>query len=562
MKKLIVLLVIVSSFAFAEVWDTHLTTSLNVSNAQDIKLFSNSFGNNILVLSSAGALTYYVMSTNAVVSNSVSIESDGVSNPCITGNGYKTYIVYSRNNVVKAKYTTDAGVNWLTLTNLGVDANSLDAAYTDRLHITYSYNNYIKYYEYINGWTNAFDVSGTENGTLPRIQPLFNSSNHKIYVVYQNGNNCKSRELDVPNNQWDILHSLYTNMSNSPYPIGFGVDESYIYNYFTQAVWDPLYGRYLTETNENTIRKSDYTVIYSSTNNCNYFYIKTTNTADNKVHTAFNLYHITGKMGTEVQDGIEHEFFDNGSESIFNICNPQVGSIRFVYISSSYNDLFVTWKATGSSYLSYAHYNTNPSTPQNLTLTSQNDHPKLTWTKNPDADIYQYVIYKKKGADNYIQYATTSSTEFIDNVESVCELVPPEYCQYETIAKYKILAKDLDNLTSGFSNEVRASLIGSPPQKVHAGGSPIAVNSYKLNQNYPNPFNPTTKINYQIPDKGMVSLKVYDMLGREVAELVNELKEQGTYDVVFNSTNLPSGVYIYSLRVNDFVENQKMTLLK
>ena len=80
--------------------------------------------------------------------------------------------------------------------------------------------------------------------------------------------------------------------------------------------------------------------------------------------------------------------------------------------------------------------------------------------------------------------------------------------------------------------------------------------------NYPNPFNPTTNINYQIKEKGFVSLKVYDMLGREVANLVNENQEAGQYSVIFNAANLPSGVYIYSLRVNDFVQNNKMTLLK
>ena len=63
-------------------------------------------------------------------------------------------------------------------------------------------------------------------------------------------------------------------------------------------------------------------------------------------------------------------------------------------------------------------------------------------------------------------------------------------------------------------------------------------------------------------EKGFVSLKVYDMLGREVANLVNETQEEGKYSVIFNAASLPSGVYIYSLRVNDFVQNNKMTLMK
>jgi hypothetical protein len=83
-----------------------------------------------------------------------------------------------------------------------------------------------------------------------------------------------------------------------------------------------------------------------------------------------------------------------------------------------------------------------------------------------------------------------------------------------------------------------------------------------LYQNYPNPFNPETTIKYQIPTPGLVTLKVYDILGREVSTLVNENKIEGSYDFTFNATRFPSGVYIYQLRVNDYVSSKKMILLK
>src|ERR1035437_1985244 len=85
---------------------------------------------------------------------------------------------------------------------------------------------------------------------------------------------------------------------------------------------------------------------------------------------------------------------------------------------------------------------------------------------------------------------------------------------------------------------------------------------FSLSQNYPNPFNPITIINYQIPKPGLVTLKVYDILGREVTTLVNENKIAGTYDFTFNASRFTSGVYIYQLRVNDFVSSKKMILLK
>ncbi len=85
---------------------------------------------------------------------------------------------------------------------------------------------------------------------------------------------------------------------------------------------------------------------------------------------------------------------------------------------------------------------------------------------------------------------------------------------------------------------------------------------YSLGQNYPNPFNPTTKINFSIPKAGLVSLKVYDMLGREVSSIVNRQLTAGTFTAEFDGSALSSGTYFYRLQVNDFVEIRKMVLLK
>ncbi len=79
---------------------------------------------------------------------------------------------------------------------------------------------------------------------------------------------------------------------------------------------------------------------------------------------------------------------------------------------------------------------------------------------------------------------------------------------------------------------------------------------------YPNPFNPTTTISYSIPKRGLVQLKVYDILGKEIETLVNEEKPSGKYSVKFNGSNLPSGVYFYTIRINNFVQSRKMILLR
>lgn len=86
--------------------------------------------------------------------------------------------------------------------------------------------------------------------------------------------------------------------------------------------------------------------------------------------------------------------------------------------------------------------------------------------------------------------------------------------------------------------------------------------AYNLEQNYPNPFNPSTLITYSIPQSGHVSLKVYDMMGSEIAVLVNEVKNSGIYKVEFDAANLSSGVYVYKLISGNYSAAKKMTILK
>ena len=85
---------------------------------------------------------------------------------------------------------------------------------------------------------------------------------------------------------------------------------------------------------------------------------------------------------------------------------------------------------------------------------------------------------------------------------------------------------------------------------------------FKLFQNYPNPFNPTTIIRYEISATVLVTLKVYDILGKEVATLVNEEKPAGNYKVEFDRSNLSSGIYFYNLRAGEFVSTKKLVLIK
>src|SRR5690606_15858708 len=102
--------------------------------------------------------------------------------------------------------------------------------------------------------------------------------------------------------------------------------------------------------------------------------------------------------------------------------------------------------------------------------------------------------------------------------------------------------------TYGYSNEIYVEVNG-----------PL---TFDLKQNYPNPFNPATKIAYSVPVTGSVKLAVYNIVGEEVAVLVNGQVEAGFYEVTFDASNLSSGMYLYKLQSGNSVEVKKMILIK
>ena len=114
---------------------------------------------------------------------------------------------------------------------------------------------------------------------------------------------------------------------------------------------------------------------------------------------------------------------------------------------------------------------------------------------------------------------------------------------------YRLKQIDFDG-TFDYSNAVDVELIG--------------ITNFLLQQNYPNPFNPSTKISFVIPNgvRNLVTLKVFDVLGNEIAELVDEYKPAGSYEIEFNAGSLASGVYTYKLQAGDFLSVKKMLLTK
>src|SRR5690606_36197275 len=140
---------------------------------------------------------------------------------------------------------------------------------------------------------------------------------------------------------------------------------------------------------------------------------------------------------------------------------------------------------------------------------------------------------------------------------------------FEHNVDYKVTAYDTQSLESVASDPVTARVAGAPLDKQNPEKLLTKPVEYSLSTNYPNPFNPTTQISYSIEEDGFVILKIYDVLGNEITTLVNEPKTQGNYSINFDASHLPdgrqgltSGVYIYTIKANNFFASKKMLLTK
>jgi photosystem II stability/assembly factor-like uncharacterized protein len=116
--------------------------------------------------------------------------------------------------------------------------------------------------------------------------------------------------------------------------------------------------------------------------------------------------------------------------------------------------------------------------------------------------------------------------------------------------------------TYALSYDQGAFYLGKNPIQTGVKQKPDSPNSFALFQNYPNPFNPTTAVGYQLPVNSFVTLKVYDILGREIKTLVNERQSAGTHSVSFNAGSMSSGIYFYRIQAGDFSATKKLVLLK
>ena len=229
-------------------------------------------------------------------------------------------------------------------------------------------------------------------------------------------------------------------------------------------------------------------------------------------------------------------------------------------VTSSYHS--PTHSFTDSPSGNYPNSTDNPMTLTYALNTASSPMVNLSfWHKYITEASYDFC-YVEVSNDNGTTWNTVAS---YDGTLSTWTYVSLDISQYTNSSsqvkiRFRLNSDQSLNYDGWYVDDIKLLAYQQTPLSVgNEGETPL---TYKLSQNYPNPFNPVTLISFAIPKTGFVSLKVYDLLGKEVSSLVNETKTAGSYNVMFDASKLSSGIYFYKLETSSFTDTKKMVIIK
>jgi hypothetical protein len=186
------------------------------------------------------------------------------------------------------------------------------------------------------------------------------------------------------------------------------------------------------------------------------------------------------------------------------------------------------------------------------------EYPRLLYLTDPDQNMIYTGTLVLEGPDFngfLYNYAYTSTSGLIHEEGTQEELRVRFIAQSGPRAFVSPYTMPLDIWSNSPKPEEAGPVVGVTDKGL------VAL-TYKLDQNYPNPFNPSTKISFSIPEQGLVTIKVYNLLGEAVATLLNDQLKSGIYEVDFNASGLSSGIYFYTIKANSYTATRKMILMK
>jgi hypothetical protein len=332
---------------------------------------------------------------------------------------------------------------------------------------------------------------------------------------------------------------------------------------------------------DSTISRTEYSLMEKSVE-------LTTSTqflsAENKLQVKLYIKNLTGhKIPTgipfrrmwahlKVEQGIGNVVFESGEwDGTGKIINynsdyePHYDLINSEEQVQVYEGVFVnTEQQVTYTLLRAAEYiKDNRLPPQGFTTNSVSyDTVKIVGNAAGDTNFNRYGMYQGSGGDSVTYLISTlPNTEYRITAEVCYQTVKTELVDHirpinnGDINRFVSMYDALPNIPFIMKQEILDIVTGVEDEN-------LSVNEFQLEQNYPNPFNPSTVISYQLPVSSDVTMKVYDVLGNEVATLVNEEKPAGSYEVEFSADGLTSGIYFYTINAGSFVETKKMILMK
>jgi hypothetical protein len=453
--------------------------------------------------------------------------------------------------------------SWVTtIANIDIGCNAcnqVDIIYgkdDNALHMVWSTqdagSDYKTYYRRLSNdqWGSQENVTdGSSVGGFPTVSTSLN----RVHVSYNTGNSsdpatnlgeAKSRDKYV--NTWQASQLVYSPQS---FRERIHAGGSKLFDFYYQI--EPGLGQYtsILYAKNRDLNNSTWSLPIQLNYGADvYNIVSATNTSDSKTHITYTNSNIVYRNFNGTSWSSE---FEIGS----GFLSPK--------ISSTSNDLFVVWGGYGIDNVYLRQYDEVPLTPSNLSIDIVNEESVLSWSANIEPDVKisggKYKIYRAETSGgeptSFILVATINAYNGDTPVTSWTDIESGK--SYTRKLFYKISAMDKNLHESLLSDYVWR--YGKIP-KISTGE--FSNFEYQLLENYPNPFNPSTKISYSIKEEGLVTLKVYDILGKEIATLVNENKPTGLYEAVFDASSLPSGLYIYKIQSGSFTDAKKMLLTK
>ena len=584
-------------YVFGDIDFINVNTGMAISSYQDIYYTTNGGTNWVSVIAaSAGFYSLdYVTSTLAYATShggNIYKSTNGgvnwtpqlIASPSVNLYGIQFidslsgYVCGTSGNVLK---TTNGGTNW-TAVNISGTFTIQSLSFTTSLNGAVVTDNG-RYYKTTNGgvnWTVQFPPPANLNA-LNTVK-LFNSGTVYTSGVY--GNNMKS--TDAGTTWTSLLNGMNTYIFSSYFlnaSTGFAsMSAGYILkttnggtnwtNYLTPTSGNNIVGLQFIDVNTGfAVPVFGYDQILKTTNSGNNWFISVPG-INNNVNSLIFLNANTGILTT--------------SYSTFRTTNAGTNWTYVDSIGYSLNGLQFVNSLTG-----YTSYFNSPNTYFRKTTNGG-----LNWSSLPGsisntfAMTYKFLnantgyapgngfMYKTTDAgNNWVQVSSIGiTTQSISLLDSISILVGGVFGEVKkstdggnSFTSVPFVSQN-GITTMSFINSMTGWVMGQGGMIVktndiltgNSGFISQTPNSFMLSQNYPNPFNPVTKINYSLPKSGYVSLKIFDILGKEVATLVNEFKTSGNYTIDFAASSYTSGVYFYKLESNNFIEVKKMLLIK